>query len=144
MPTALNFEDTDEFYSRLSDALKSGNEIEILTNFKTQKDVPDRLKSALGGKKFNTELTNLSSSVGSAYIAGASASFQINWVVLCGCSGAVIGAATGGPAGAAAGGAIGVCVGFVASLVREDADKEITLEVGLDGKLKVKIKTTKR
>lgn len=144
MPTTLDFNDTDEFYSRLNDALKSGSEVEILTNFKTPKDVPDRLQSALGGKQFNTELNKLSASASSALIAGSASSFQINWVVLCGCAGAAIGAATGGPPGAVAGGVIGICIGFVASIVREDADKEITLEVGLDGKLKVKIKTTKK
>ncbi len=126
MTVILNFEDTDDFYLRLINALKSGNEIEILTNFKTEKDVPDRLKSALGGSKFNSELIGLLGSIGTAHNSVASRSFKINWVVLCGCSGAAIGAATGGPAGAAAGGAIGICVGFVASLVREDADKEIT------------------
>lgn len=144
MNVILKFEDSEKFYSALKENLKSGHDIEIQTDFTKQTEIPDRFKSALGGKKFDAEVMKLAASAGAIFTSGASTSFEINWVILCGSVGAVVGAFAGGPPGAAVGATIGACIGFVASLTREDADKEVTLEVGLDGTLKVKIKTTKK
>ncbi|MFW5636734.1 MAG: hypothetical protein ACOC3A_08760, partial [Thermodesulfobacteriota bacterium] len=109
MAVVFDFEDSEEFYKKLSETLKSGKEVEIRTKFTRPEDVPEGLSSSLGGKQFVS--STLAVSAGGFFTPGKSDSYTIDLVLLVTGIGAVIGGIFAGPLGAGIGAGVGVCVG---------------------------------
>lgn len=141
MTVVLNYEDSEEFYKNLNEILKTGEPVEIRTEFSNAKEVPSGLSSSFGGAPFLASSAAISGAMG--FVHGAKDSYVVNWVIVIAGIGAVIGAFAG-PIGAVVGAGVGAIIGFMASLVSDQSDREISLEVSSEGKLIVKIKSKAR
>ncbi len=148
----LHFEDTNAFYKRLADALKSGEKIILVTPFRSMDEVPDRLKKAFKLEEFQgNSWTNAATG---RFVAGtlpsAATAVGLNYKPIVVLGSTVAGAAVGAGVGVAAGGVgagpgagvgalIGLAAGTVAAAQMEGAH-ETVIEIDEDGKMKIHIK----
>jgi len=144
----LEFEDTDAFYEKLTDALKNGEKVILITTFLSINDVPNRLKSAFKLEEFKS--AGWLNEVTGVFVAGGVSPAGLDYkpIVVLGSTltgtaiGAGVGAAVGG-VGAAPGAGFGALIGLVAGTIASAQMKgahETQIEIDKDGKLKIHIK----
>lgn len=137
---SLVFKDTDTFYDELKAALKSGDEIDIVTDYERYTDLPEKLKVIFELERaHSSKWVDLSTN---AFIAGATAHSALNTKALVVFGAAAAGAgigALGGPVGAAVGAVLGLAAGTVTAVLMDQAH-QVFVEIDMRGKLKIKVR----
>lgn len=148
----LHFKDTNAFYKRLADALKSGEKVILVTPFRSMDEVPDRLKKAFMLEEFKRD-SWVNAATG-MFVAGTLPSLAtavgLNYkpIVVLGATvaGAALGAGVGfvaGGVGAGPGAGVGALIGLAAGTVASaqmEGGHETQIEIDEYGKMKVHIK----
>lgn len=136
----LIFDNSDNFYKSLKEAVDSGEEVTIVTDFESYDEVPEKLK-----KIYNFEDHKSSQwidpftkhFVAESFVTG-SINMNALYVMGAAVAGAGVGALAGGPIGAAAGAGIGAIVGSIAAAMSDGYDIEFVIDA--NGKLIIKMK----
>jgi hypothetical protein len=140
----LVFQDGDAFYARLRDALKSGDEIEVITNYARYADVPEKLKEVFELEKHRSgKWVNVGTGL---FVPGTGAIAALNTkslVVLAAVAGGALAGCLAGPFGAAVGAGVGLAAGTVASVMM-DREHEAEVEIDKSGKLTIRIRPAKK
>jgi hypothetical protein len=151
----LHFEDSNAFYMKLADALKGGEEVVLVTPFRSMREVPDRLKEAFKLEEFKRDSWVVAATgmfiAGTLPSAATAVGLNARPIVVLGSTvaGAAVGAGVGAMAGgvgagpgAGAGALIGLAAGTIAASQMEGSH-ETCVEVDKNGKLKIHIKPTR-
>ena len=137
----IEFRDNGDFYDALKNALESGEDVEIATEFRSYDQVPQKLKDVF-------ELEKSRSSTWIDLITGdfvalshAASALNMNALYVLGAAGvgAAVGVWVGGPVGAGVGALVGAAAGAVAAAVSQD-DFEVEIEITADGRLVIRVK----
>jgi hypothetical protein len=136
----LVFSDTEEFYKELTEALKSGEEVEVITSYKRFSDLPHRLKQIFELHKYKSDTwVNVSTR---AFIPNSVAPVGLNLKALIVLGSTATGAGVGAIFGAIPGAAIGAVIGLTsgaAAAVLMDQNHQVEVEVDTDGRLRIKL-----
>lgn len=136
----LVFADTEEFYQKLLECLKSGTEIEIITDYKRFSDLPPRLKQIFELEYHRTGVwTN---AVTGVFIPSSIAPVSLNLKALIVLASTAMGAGIGGFFGLIPGAIIGSAIGLAAGTVSAILlDNKHRAEVQIDphGRFHIKV-----
>lgn len=148
----LHFEDTNAFYKKLADALKSGEKVVLITPFRSMDEVPDRLKKAFKLEEFrgNSWVNAATGMFVAGTLPSAATAVGLNYKPIVVLGSTVAGAAVGAGVGAAAGGVgagpgagVGAIIGLAAGTLaaaQMDGAHDTYVEIDKNGKLKIHIK----